>query len=161
MEAEDEDAGLDLLSGEQFEAAGLLSEVHLGSGGGEGYGGEGVAEGGVAGLVEGGEPAVEEVAGGGVGDEAGFGAVAGQADEDGGVDRADVVSLAGWDGASAGSPRTMVSVWEGSSSSLPGGARCGGGGGTGGSGIAWYSVMAGVFHGEEDQGHGGSGGKDG
>ena len=50
---------------------------------------------GVACLVEGGEPAVEEVAGGGVGDEADLVAETGQANEDGGVNRADVVSRAG------------------------------------------------------------------
>ena len=46
-------------------------------------------------LVEGGEPAVEEAARGGVGDQAHLIAEAGQANEDGRVNGADVVSRAG------------------------------------------------------------------
>ena len=52
-----------------------------------------VARRAVACLVEGGEPGVEELAGGGVGDEADLVPEAGQANEDGGVNGADVVSL--------------------------------------------------------------------
>ena len=92
-ESEDEDAGLDLFGREQVEAAGLLPELDLCSGrGGERDIGQSVAKRGVACLVEGGEPAVEEAAGGGVGDEAHLVAEAGQANEDGGVNGADVVS---------------------------------------------------------------------
>ena len=95
-ESEDEDAGLDLFGREQVEAAGLLSELNLCSDrGGERDIGQSVAKRGVACLVEGGEPAVEEAAGGGVGDEAHLVAEARQANEDRGVNGADVVSLAG------------------------------------------------------------------
>jgi hypothetical protein len=57
--------------------------------------GQSVAKRGIACLVEGGEPAVEEAAGGGVGNKTHLVAEARQADEDGGVNRADVVSRAG------------------------------------------------------------------
>ena len=94
-ESEDEDAGLDFFGREQVEAAGLLPELDLCSGrGGERDIGQSVAKRGVACLVEGGEPAVEEAAGGGVGDEAHLVAEAGQVNEDGGVNGADVVSRA-------------------------------------------------------------------
>src|SRR5580704_7994548 len=95
-ESEDKDAGLDFFGREQVEAAGLVPEFDLCSGrGGERDIGQSIAKRGVACLVEGGEPAVEEAAGGGVGDEAHLVAEAGQAHEDGGVNGADVVSPAG------------------------------------------------------------------
>jgi hypothetical protein len=56
--------------------------------------GQSVAKCGVACLVEGCEPIVEEVAGGDVGNEAHLVAEAGQVNEDGGVNGADVVSPA-------------------------------------------------------------------
>jgi hypothetical protein len=90
------DAGLDLFGREQVEAAGLLPELDLCSGrGGERDIGQSVAKRGVVCLVEGGEPAVEEAAGGGVGDEAHLVAKARQANEDGGVNGAYVISPAG------------------------------------------------------------------
>ncbi len=96
MESEDEDAGLDLFGKEQGEAAGLLPELYLcSSRGGECDIGQSVAKCGIACLIEGGEPVVEEAASGGVGDEAHLVSKAGQANEDGGVNRADVLSPAG------------------------------------------------------------------
>ena len=98
MESEDEDARLDLFGRKQGEAAGLLPELYLCSGrGGKRDIGQSVAKRGIACLVEGGEPAVEEAASGGVGDEAHLVSKAGQANEDGGVNGADVVSRAGGD----------------------------------------------------------------
>ena len=64
-EPEDEDAGLDFFGREQVEAAGLLPEFDLcSSRGGERDIGQSVAKRGVACLIEGGEPVVEEAAGG-------------------------------------------------------------------------------------------------
>ena len=78
-EAEDEQAGLDLFGGEQVEAAGVLAELELGgSGGAKRAVGQRIAERGIAGLVEGREPGVEQMAGGAVGDEADLVAIAGQ-----------------------------------------------------------------------------------
>jgi hypothetical protein len=95
-EAEDEDTRLDLFCGEQVEAAGLFSELHLCSGrGSECDIGQRVAKRRIACLIEGGKPAVEKMAGGGVGNEAHLVAEARQTNEDGGVNWANVVSRAG------------------------------------------------------------------
>jgi hypothetical protein len=95
-ESENKYAGLDLFGREQVEAAGLLPKLDLCScRGGERDIGQSVAKRGVACLVEGGKPIVEAVARRGVGDEANLVAEARQANEDGGVNGADVVSLAG------------------------------------------------------------------
>lgn len=64
--------------------------------------GESVAKRGVACLIEGGKPVVEEVARWGVGDEAHLIAVAGKANQDRGVNGTDVVALAGGDGSVGG-----------------------------------------------------------
>ena len=70
-ESEDEDAGPDLFRREQAEAAGLPPEFHLCGGRGvESNIGQSIRKRGVACLIKGGKPVVEEVAGGGVGDEA-------------------------------------------------------------------------------------------
>ena len=70
VESEDQDAGLDLFGREQVETAGLPPEFHLCSGGGgERNIGQSVRERGVGCLVKGGEPVVEEMAGGSVGDQ--------------------------------------------------------------------------------------------
>ena len=91
-EPEHEDAGLDLFGREQVEAAGLLPKIHLCSGrGNERDVGQSVAKRGVACLVEGGEPIVEEMAGGGVWDQAHLVAEAGQVNDNEGVNGADVV----------------------------------------------------------------------
>jgi hypothetical protein len=87
---------LDLFGSEQSEAAGLLPELDLCSGrGGECGIGQSVAKRGVVCLIEGGKPAVEEAAGGCVRDEAHLVAEAGQANEDGGVNGADMISRTG------------------------------------------------------------------
>jgi hypothetical protein len=84
---------LDLFGREQAEAAGLLPELDLRCRrGGERMIGQSVGKLGVACVVEGGKPAVEETPGGGVGDEAHLVTEAGQANEDGGVNGADVIS---------------------------------------------------------------------
>ncbi len=159
-EPEDEEAGLDLFGGKEIEAAGVFAELHLcGGGGREGGVGEGVGEGGVAGLVEGGEPVVEEVAGGGFGDEADLIAVAGEADEDEGVDGADVVSAAGGAGCVGG-------IAEDDGVDLGGiVVLVGGGGGGGGGGVAGATGGAmgggGVGEGAEDEGERDNGGCDG
>jgi hypothetical protein len=102
-ESEDENAGLDLFGREQVEAAGLLPELDLCSGCGcERDIGQSIAKSGVARLIEGGEPAIEEAAGWCVGDEAHLIAKAGQANEDGGVNGADVVALASGYGSVGG-----------------------------------------------------------
>jgi hypothetical protein len=94
-ESKDEDSGLDLFGREQVEAAGLLSELDLCSGrGGERNIGQSVAKRGIAFLIEGGKPAIEEAAGGGVGDEPHLVAESRQTNKDGGVNGADVVSPA-------------------------------------------------------------------
>jgi hypothetical protein len=91
VESEDQDAGLDLFGREQAEAAGLPPEFHLcGGRWGESNIGQSSRKSGVGCLVKGGKPVVEEVAGGGVGDEAHLVAWARKANEDGGVNGADV-----------------------------------------------------------------------
>ena len=69
---------------------------------------------GVACLIESGKPVVEEVASGSVGDEADLVTEAGQTNEDGGVNGADVVSRAGGH-RSIGVLRRITSIWSGSS----------------------------------------------
>jgi hypothetical protein len=94
-EPEDEDAGLYLFGREQAKATGLYPEFHLCAGrGGESNIGQSIRKRGVAGLIEGGKPVVEEVAGGGVGDETYLLAPARKTNENGGVNGADVVSRA-------------------------------------------------------------------
>ena len=94
-EPEDEDAGLDLFGREQAKATGLPSEIHLCAGrGGESNVGQSIRKRGVACLIKRGKPVVEELAGGGVGDEAHLGAPAWKANENGGVNWADVGSWA-------------------------------------------------------------------
>jgi hypothetical protein len=92
-ESEDEDAGLDLFGREQAKATGLPPEVHLCAGrGGKSNIRQSIRKCGVACLIKGGKPVVEEVAGGGVGDEAYLGSPARKANENGGVNGADVGS---------------------------------------------------------------------
>src|ERR1700723_668998 len=157
-ESEDEDAGLNLFGREQVEAAGLPPQLDLCSGrGGERDIGQSVAKRGVARLVEGGEPAVEEAAGGGVGNEAHLVAEAGQANEDRGVNGADVVSrpcghrsvggITEDDGVDLGWIILLV------------GSRGGSGCGAGGTGSAGAEMgMFGVTQGIEDRGERGNGG---
>ncbi len=96
VEPEDEDPGLDLLGREQVEAAGLPPEFHLcGGHGGESNIGQSSRKRRVGCLVKGGKPVVEEMTGGGVGDEAHLVTGARKANEDGGVNGADVVPAAG------------------------------------------------------------------
>src|SRR5438552_2764485 len=116
--------------------------------------GQSVAKRGVACLVEGGEPAVEEAAGGGVGDEAHLVAEAGQVNEDGGVNGADVVSR-------AGGHRSVGGITEDDGVDLGwivflvgsrGGSGCGAGG-TGSAGAAGGEMcMSGATQGVEDGG---------
>jgi len=95
-EPEDEHAGQDLFGREQEEAAGLAPKFHLcGGRGGESDSGQCIGKGGVGCLIKGGEPVVEQAAGGGVGDEAHLVAGARKANDDGGMNRADVISRAG------------------------------------------------------------------
>lgn len=106
-EPEDEDAGLDLFGGEQIEAAGLSAKLHLCSELGvvAGFSGEawqGSLEGGFIGLVEGREPVVEQMAGWGVGDQAGLVAEAGQVHDDEGMDGAGCLVATGWAGSVGG-----------------------------------------------------------
>jgi hypothetical protein len=90
---EDEDAGLDLFGRKQAKPAGLPPEFHLcGGRGGESNIGQSLRKRGIACLIKGGKPVVEEVAGGCVGDEAQLGAQARKANENGGVNGADVGS---------------------------------------------------------------------
>jgi hypothetical protein len=162
-ETEDEDAGLDLFGREQVEAAGLPAELHLcGGGGGERDIGQSVGEGGVAGLIEGGEPVVEETSGRRVGDEAHLVAEAGQVNENEGVNGADVFSPPGGDGGVGG-------ITEDDGVDLVGivlvvisrGGTGGCAGGTIGSGFAggqiWMPVVA---EGIEDGGERSDGGND-
>lgn len=162
-ETKDEDAGLDLFGREEREAAGLLAELDLrGGSGGERDGGKSAAERGVAPVVEGGEPAVEEAAGGGVGDEAGLLAEAGQVNDDEGVDVADVVAVAGGGGGVGGVAEDngvdfvfVVFIVGGRGG---GGSRGGAGSaGAGGAGVLPAVVTQGVDDGGEgeDGGHGG------
>jgi len=102
-QAEDEQAGFDFFRREKVEAAVLFAQGHFdGCGGGAGAGGQGCLQVGVAGLVEGGEPPVEQVPGGRVGDEAELFSVAWELNEDGGVDGRDVVSAMGGAGSVGG-----------------------------------------------------------
>ena len=92
-EPKDEDAGHNLFGREQEEAAGLPPEFHLcGGRRGESDIGQSIRKRGVGCLIKGGEPVVEQVAGGGVGDEAHLVAGARKANDDGGMDGADVIS---------------------------------------------------------------------
>jgi hypothetical protein len=76
--------------------AGLPPEFHLcGGRGGESDIGQSIRKRGVACLIEGGKPVVEELACGGVGDKAQLVTRARKTNEDGGVNGADVVSGAG------------------------------------------------------------------
>ena len=94
-ESKDEDAGLNLFGREQVEAASLLPQLDLCSGrGGERDIGQSVAERGVACLVEGSEPAVEQSARRCVRDEAHLVAEAWKVNENSGVYGADVASPA-------------------------------------------------------------------
>ena len=95
-EPEDQDAGQHLFGRKQVEAAGLSPEIHLCRGCGvKSDIGQSIRKRGVACLIKGREPVVEEVAGGGVGDEAHLVARARKANQDGGVNGADVISRAG------------------------------------------------------------------
>jgi len=133
-----------------------------GGSGGERDGGKSAAERGVAPVVEGGEPAVEEAAGGGVGDEAGLLAEAGQVNDDEGVDVADVVAVAGGGGGVGGVAEDngvdfvfVVFIVGGRGG---GGSRGGAGSaGAGGAGVLPAVVTQGVDDGGEgeDGGHGG------
>ena len=93
-EAEDEDAWLHLFGRKQAEAAGLPPEFHLCGRPQEAREdvGQSIRKPGVARLIKGSKPVVEEVAGGSVGNEAQLVAEAGKMNEDGGVNGADVVS---------------------------------------------------------------------
>jgi len=154
-ESEDEDAGLDFLGREQIEASGLPPQLDLCCGpGGERDIGQSVAKRGVACLVEGGEPAVEEVAGGSVGNEAHLVAEAGQVNEDGGVNGADVVSRAGghrsvgWITENDGVDLRRIVFLVGGR----GGSGCGAGG-TGSAGAAGGEMCrSGVTQAKEDRG---------
>ena len=80
-----------------------MPDLHLCGGcGGERDVGQEVAERGIVCLVEGCEPAVEEVAGRCIRDEAYLIAVAGQANEDCRMNRADMVALTGGSGSVGG-----------------------------------------------------------
>ena len=95
-ESKDEDAGLDLFGREQAKSTGLPPELQLcGGRGGESNVGQSIRKRGVACLIKGGEPVIEKVAGGGLGDETHLVAEARKANQDGGVNGADVVSRAG------------------------------------------------------------------
>ena len=89
-EPEDEDTGLDLFGREQAKATGLPPQVHLCAGRGrESNVRQSIRKRGVACLIKGGKPVVEELTGGSVGDEAYLGAPAWKANENGGVNGAD------------------------------------------------------------------------
>jgi hypothetical protein len=158
-ESEDENAGLDFFGREQVEAAGLLPELDLCGGcGGERYIGQCIAKRGVACLVEGGEPVVEEAPGWCVGDEAYLIAKAGQANEDGWVNGTYVVSWTGGYGSVGGIAedngvdlRWIVFLVGGRGS--PGCGVCGTGGVAGGE-----MCMSGVSQGIEDRGEDRDGG---
>jgi hypothetical protein len=82
-----------LFGREQGKATGLPPEFHLcGGRGGESNIGQSLRKRGIACLIKGGKPVVQEVAGGDVGDEAQLGAEARKANENGGVNGADVGS---------------------------------------------------------------------
>src|SRR5258708_36053523 len=111
-------------------------------------------------MVEGRERAVEEVAGGGVGNEAHLVAEAGQVNEDGGVNVADVVSR-------AGGHRSIGGITEDDGVDLGWivflvGSRGGSGYGAGGMGSAGAAggemCMFGVTQGIEDRGERSDGG---
>jgi hypothetical protein len=95
-EPEDEDAGQDLFRREQAEATSLTPEFYLCSGrGGGGNRGQSLCKRGVASMIERCKPAVEELPRGCIGDEAHLLAPAREVNENGGVNRADVVPRAG------------------------------------------------------------------
>ena len=111
-------------------------------------------------MVECGEPAIEEATGGSVGDQAHLVAEAGQANEDGGVNGADVVSL-------AGGHRSIGGITKDDGVDLGGiiflvGSRGGPGccaGGTGSAGAAGGEMcMSVVTQGIEDRGEHSDGG---
>jgi hypothetical protein len=94
-EPKDEDAGQDLFGREQEEAAGLPPKFQLcGGRGGESDIGQSIRKRRVGCLIKGGEPVVEQVSGGGVGDEAHLVARARKANDYGGMNGADVISRA-------------------------------------------------------------------
>jgi hypothetical protein len=152
-EPEDEDAGQDLFGREQAEAAGVPPELHLCGGRGvESDIGQSIRKRGVTCLIEGRKPLVEEVAAGGVGDEAHLVTHARQANDDGGMNGADVRSggsgLRSAGGIAEDDGVDLVWIVIVFLAASWGGAECGAAGaisaGAGGTNISVFAVTQGI-----------------